>query len=1075
MRLQRTPLLTSLALLAALGPACQCGTSGVRSRAPHIEVNPASAVFPPIAVGQNEKLTLQITNTGNDSLHFQADPVITESDNDGKQEFSLPSILTTDCDNNARTGDRKTIDPGQCALLVVRYEPADDGNNGGDILLSTDDPDQSQLHVPIKLGDPAKLKICTLKTDDTVDTCDAADGTGPTLDYGLIAKGQSQIRKIRLINDSTVKLESILASPIAGPFRNEYSMAASQVPTSLDVGAHADFQVRFTPTGGGSRNAYIDIASSDSKRASARVYLSGTSEGPGLCVTPSPIDFGDVNMGSKKDIEVTLKSCGTVPVQLQAVSFDPFTDPAFDTVPKNTFPGSQTLQPNATITMTVRMQPQEPGAPTGLLLVPNDGQPGQYVEMKGQAVDAPICRLRASVTSVDFGQVATGQSTTRQVSVANAGKADCHLTGAVISLNTTYFSVQNPGAVTLHPNDALVVNTTFTVPAATATGQQTGKLTFNSDDPVNPASDVTLTGQVVASPECKLSIQPTGSGGIGGFGGRALNYGTVLVGTKKVLPVSLRNIGSANCTLSNIRLTSLLGVLGGGSCSNSNCNDFSIVSPLASGTLQPGQNTQVNIQYAPQSLSSNGASNPLLPTTSVFIDTNAPTVNTQGQPECSQSFPPDTSLGCVGVGLGGDADISNLSVLPSDVDFGLVTLGCNSNTRNVTLYNTGRSAAITISALTLDPPSTTGPFFITAPPTPFTINAGKSVTITIKYRPTGAQVESAQLRISNNAGNTAGGVITVGLKGTGTTDKHQVDTFTQTLQPQVDLLFVIDNSGSMQDYQSSLSQEAPKFIQQALAKNVDYQFGVTTTDADVDGDEKTDNNAYYQNQNYYIGGLFGQPPIVVNSTPNAADAIAHNIRVGTCCSDSRESGLESAWDVLRPNANQTNPPQGSKGFLRDAARLVMLNLTDEHDQSTGTAAFYTDFFQQLKGQYNAGLVSWNTISGDTGTGCNANGISAEANDLGWAVAKNTGGKTYSLCSADWGVIANDLALDSFNGRKQFALSRVADPSTIQVTMNGTAQTNPAQYTFDQPSNSVIFVTAPPPGATIVVNYDALCF
>jgi hypothetical protein len=58
---------------------------------------------------------------------------------------------------------------------------------------------------------------------------------------------------------------------------------------------------------------------------------------------------------------------------------------------------------------------------------------------------------------------------------------------------------------------------------------------------------------------------------------------------------------------------------------------------------------------------------------------------------------------------------------------------------------------------------------------------------------------------------------------------------------------------------------------------------------------------------------------------------------------------------------------------------------------------------------------------------------------------------------------------------QFPLTRIADPATIAVTMNGTPQTAGTDYTFDQPTNSVIFKAAPPPAATIVVDYNAKCF
>src|SRR5205814_9267219 len=131
----------------------------------------------------------------------------------------------------------------------------------------------------------------------------------------------------------------------------------------------------------------------------------------------------------------------------------------------------------------------------------------------------------------------------------------------------------------------------------------------------------------------------------------------------------------------------------------------------------------------------------------------------------------------------------------------------------------------------------------------------------------------------------------------------------------------------------------------------------------------------------------------------------------------------------------------------------------------------SDFFRQVKGKFNAGLVSFNAIVGDPGSGCNDNNQQAAAGDRYVSVANSTGGKWYSICSADWAQVARDLSLGAFQGRVQFPLTRPADPATIVVTMNGAQQTAGTDYTFDQPTNSVIFKAAPPPAATIVVDYN----
>ncbi|HUJ28365.1 MAG TPA: choice-of-anchor D domain-containing protein, partial [Myxococcales bacterium] len=580
----------------------------------------------------------------------------------------------------------------------------------------------------------------------------------------------------------------------------------------------------------------------------------------------------------------------------------------------------------------------------------------------------------------------------------------------------------------------------------------------------HPAVTVQLTGTPVASPVCKVNVVPAAAGGFGGFLGRVLQFGNVTVGHDKTLPITIQNVGSASCTIGGLKFTNGLGSVGGTIClGGTKCGDYQVTSTPAS-SIAPGQSTTIGITFSPRDTNQL----PQLPSVYLNFHSGDPNVTS----ECQQNVPPDAAAGCMDVGMSGQGDVSNLAVLPSDLDFGLTTIGCNSPQENISLYNTGVSTPIHVTGITLDPVA--APFYISAPPTPFAVPPQGKVVITVKYKPSQASKETATLNVASDASNATSNnpYVTVALSGTGTTNKNQVDTFQQAARPTVDLLMIIDNSGSMQDYQSSLSQQGPSFITQALQANADFHIGVTSTENDKT--DTPDSNASYRDP-IHVGGLWGRPPLIDNGDANGASDFAANIKVGTCCSDDRESGLESAWHVLTPNADQTAPPQGSKGFLRDDARLVMLALSDENDQSHGSTAFYTDFFKQVKGQYNAGLVSFNAIVGDPGSGCNNGGITADSGDRYVDVVNATGGKWYSICSADWGQVARDLALGAFQGRVQFALSRTADPATVVVTLNGNPQSPNIDYTFDQPTNSVIFKTVPPSGSTIVVSYDALCF
>ena len=60
------------------------------------------------------------------------------------------------------------------------------------------------------------------------------------------------------------------------------------------------------------------------------------------------------------------------------------------------------------------------------------------------------------------------------------------------------------------------------------------------------------------------------------------------------------------------------------------------------------------------------------------------------------------------------------------------------------------------------------------------------------------------------------------------------DRIVQVTTPEVDVLFVIDNSCSMQEDQDNLAQNFPFFLEFFRGSGLDYHIGVTSTDADPD-------------------------------------------------------------------------------------------------------------------------------------------------------------------------------------------------------------------------------------------------
>ena len=57
------------------------------------------------------------------------------------------------------------------------------------------------------------------------------------------------------------------------------------------------------------------------------------------------------------------------------------------------------------------------------------------------------------------------------------------------------------------------------------------------------------------------------------------------------------------------------------------------------------------------------------------------------------------------------------------------------------------------------------------------------------------------------------------------------------------------------------------------------------------------------------------------------------------------------------------------GFLREDAKLYIICISDEQDQSRGNPDFYVDFFSSIKGYHNTEMLKVSAIVGDAPNGC----------------------------------------------------------------------------------------------------------
>ena len=174
---------------------------------------------------------------------------------------------------------------------------------------------------------------------------------------------------------------------------------------------------------------------------------------------------------------------------------------------------------------------------------------------------------------------------------------------------------------------------------------------------------------------------------------------------------------------------------------------------------------------------------------------------------------------------------------------------------------------------------------------------------------------------------------------------------------QTDILFVVDNSGSMAVEQALLASAFQSFIAQLSASPVqnDFQIGITTTAVDLPACIRWNasrvcvewelQTAYPGGAPFEAGSLFAavaspgppvvrRPAILRAGSPTLVEDFIANVSVGVS-GPPKEQGLRAMEQALDGR---------NAGFLRPGARLAVVLVTDEDDCSdsgTSPAIIYT--------------------------------------------------------------------------------------------------------------------------------------
>ncbi len=162
-------------------------------------------------------------------------------------------------------------------------------------------------------------------------------------------------------------------------------------------------------------------------------------------------------------------------------------------------------------------------------------------------------------------------------------------------------------------------------------------------------------------------------------------------------------------------------------------------------------------------------------------------------------------------------------------------------------------------------------------------------------------------------------------------------------KPEVDILFVVDRSASMDSIQKNLSNNIDLFLNGLVSTKVNYHIGVIASDGETYNGLKEPGCSFFcTTLPNTFGILQGDVKFVTPTTANGLNILKKNILVGVQ-GDGDEQFFEPISQALSPELS--GPGKANYGFIRDSAYFAVVFITDTDDHSK--AANYDSTYKFL--------------------------------------------------------------------------------------------------------------------------------
>ncbi|MCL2064469.1 MAG: choice-of-anchor D domain-containing protein [Candidatus Cloacimonetes bacterium] len=561
---------------------------------PDIAINPSSHNFGDVLVGTiSNTQDFIISNTGNGDL------VISNISPIGASEF-----------NYTHASLPITIGSGASSTLSVTFSPSSEGSFGALVNITHNaagSPNTITLSgagvLPIFSINPISFDFGNIVVGAVSDQTFTISNTGSApLVIESISLDEEVSRLLREIasggdflgeprNDDRSDLAKTGERLLRGEFHRsdlattgDFSLIATGLPWTINVGGNQTFTVSFSPTSEGHKTASLNISHS-ANGSPQNVALTGvgtTPLPPAFQINPLSHDFGNIYVGeSSSSQSFVITNTGGSPLIISSINRSGTNTNEFIQT-HNTLP--IIINPSNTTAINVIFSPLSEGAKSAVLNISHNGSdsPGS-VALAGLGVIPPPPVFVINPLSFDFGEVFVGDASDSQIfTITNIGYLPLSINSIILSgTNSTEFEL-SAGNTPIILNEGANINISAIFSPTTA-GNKIANINIYHNAADSP-NIVALTGiGEPLPPVLTLNRQ-------------LLDFENVFLGqTSLPHDFTITNTGGSPLIITNINMV------------GTNPNEFEITHPNLPITINGGDNIAVSALFTPETVGNKSA------------------------------------------------------------------------------------------------------------------------------------------------------------------------------------------------------------------------------------------------------------------------------------------------------------------------------------------------------------------------------------------------------------------------------------------------------------------------------------